>query len=237
MNNLLLFEHEQQNENHFLVKDEERLDHLVNVLGKKNGDIINLCLLNQGLAQGLIKDISENCVEIEVSERHPGKFFPIKLVVAVSRPPTMKKILEHGTSLGVSEFHFYRPELTEKSFLEAKLFKEEQFKKHLEYGLSQSKVYFNLPKVISHKGLPDLENFKDDQRYLLKMDAGQNFNTKVPNLDKPLALVLGPERGLIPKENQYFEQAGFTPIELVPSTLRVEIAAFSALSQLFLFQK
>lgn len=235
MNNLLLFEHEMQNENTYLIKDDERLSHISNVLNKKNGDELNLCLVNNCLGKGVIKNLSSNSLEIEVTQKLPGTRFDIKLIVGISRPPTIKKILEHGTSLGVSEFHFYLPELTEKSFLEAKLFKDELFKKHLEYGLSQSKVYYKLPKVILHKGLPDLKLFEGDQKYLLKMDAGKSFNQYPPELNKPISLVLGPERGLIPKENDFFESDGFRAIEICPSVLRVEIATLAALSQIFLF--
>ena len=235
MNNLLLFEHEKQDENLYFIEDKERLDHLNQVLGKKAGDEISLCLVDKSLASGEIIELSTNKAIIKIQKKTEAQHFPIKLIVAVSRPPTMKKVLEHGTSLGVSEFHIYRSELTEKSFLEAKLFKEEIFKKHLELGLSQSKVYYKIPKVVLHKGLPELGSFSNDQKYLLKMQAGTTFNDFPPNIDKPISLVLGPERGLIPSENQYFEDAGFKPIELTPSTLRVEIATFAALSQLFLF--
>lgn len=235
MNNLLLFEQERQTENSFLVTDPERVNHLKTVLDKKVGDTISTCLVNTGLAKGKILERNESSFLIQVQDFLPGKEFKVKLIVALSRPPTIKKIIEHGTSLGVSEFHFYKSELTGKSFLEAKIFKEGLFKKHLEFGLSQSKVFYKLPTVKTHSSLPTSTDFKSDQKYLLKMNAEKTFNQIPPDLNKEISLVLGPERGLTSTENTYFEEQGFRPVQVSPSTLRVEIACFAAVSQLFLF--
>jgi len=235
LNNLLLFEHEIHSENQYLIESPERFQHIIQVLDKTAGDELNICEVNKSLGKARIDKLTNDSVTLTVLSREMGVSFDIKLFVAISRPPTMKKILEHGTSLGVSEFHFYRPELTEKSYLDAKLFKEKLFTTQIELGLSQSKVFWKLPKVILHQELPILDNIELGQKYLLKMQAKKKFSDFPPDLKKPISLVIGPERGLIPSENLFFEESGFTPIEVSPSTLRVEIATFAALSQLFLF--
>ncbi len=235
MNNLLLFEHEIQSEGQYLLNDSERVQHITHVLGKKAGDEINICEVDKSLGLARIDEISNGSIKLTILTKEVGKSFDIKLFVAISRPPTMKKILEHGTSLGVSEFHFFKPELTERSYLDAKLFKDKLFTSQLKFGLSQSKVFWKLPKVILHQGMPKFENMELGQKYLLQMQAKKKLTDFPPDLKKPISLVIGPERGLIPSENQFFEESGFTPIEVAPSTLRVEIATFAALSQLFLF--
>lgn len=235
MNNLLLFEHERQDELRYTFNDKERIKHLQEILKKSKDDEISLCLVNISLARGIIKKLTSESCEIEIIEKLEGQSFSIKLIVAISRPPTIRKILEHGTSLGVSEFHFYKPELSEKSYLDSKLFKAEAFKQYLNNGLSQSKLFYKLPTVKLHSALPKLETFRSDQKYLLQMNALQTFNDLPPTISKSIALVLGPERGLIPLENEYFIAGGFSPIQIAPSVLRVEIASFAAVSQLFLF--
>ncbi len=235
MNNVLLFPHELQKENLYCLKDAKVLKHINEVLKKKTGERLSICLVNSGLGEGVITSITDESITIEVLEKRPGISYDLNLFVAVSRPPTMKKILEHGTSLGVSTFHFYISKLTEKSFLDAKLFREKLYEEYLALGLSQSKVFFDLPKVILHSKLPLDVDFSNHQKYLLKMQSGRSFSEVTPDLSKPISLVLGPERGLTESENDSFISKGFTPIEITPSTLRVEIACFAALAQLQLF--
>lgn len=235
MNNVLLFPHELQNENLYCLKEQKVLTHIKEVLKKKVGDKLSVCLVDQGLGEGEITSIDSQSISIKVLSQTPGSSYNLSLYVAVSRPPTMKKILEHGTSLGVSSFHFYVSKLTEKSFLDAKLFKEELYKEYLALGLSQSKVFYKLPTVEFYKDLPLDKDLSKHQKYLLQMNAGTSFNQVSPNLDQPISLVLGPERGLTEDENQQFITKGFKPVEISISTLRVEIACFAALAQLQLF--
>ncbi|MFT6069613.1 MAG: RsmE family RNA methyltransferase [Bacteriovoracaceae bacterium] len=232
---MLLFPHELQKENLYCLKEPKVLKHIKEVLKKSTGDKLSVCIVGSSLGEGVITSLSEEGLTIEVIKTFPGASYDLNLFVAVSRPPTMKKILEHGTSLGVSTFHFYVSALTEKSFLEAKLFRENLYQEYLALGLSQSKVFFKLPEVVLHKKLPLDVEFSKHQKYLLKMQAGTSFTDIPPDLSGPISLVLGPERGLTADENESFISKGFTPIEIGASTLRVEIACFAALAQLQLF--
>jgi 16S rRNA (uracil1498-N3)-methyltransferase len=235
LNNVLLFPNELQKENLYCLREAKVLIHIKEVLKKTTGDKISICLVNTGIGEGRILSLTDESVTIEVLGTSPGISNDLNLFVAVSRPPTMKKILEHGTSLGVSTFHFYISKLTEKSFLDAKLFRENLFEEYLALGLSQSKVYYKLPTVVLHRQLPLDLPFEEHQKFLLKMRAGTSFTEVNPDLTRPISLVLGPERGLTEVENESFISNGFTPIEITPSTLRVEIACFAALAQLQLF--
>jgi 16S rRNA (uracil1498-N3)-methyltransferase len=235
LNNVLLFQHELQKENLYCVRETKTLVHIKEVLKKKTGDKLSICLVDIGLGEGKILELTNENVVIEVLSQSKGLSQGLSLLVAVSRPPTMKKILEHGTSLGVSHFHFYVSKLTEKSFLDAKLFRENQYQQYLALGLSQSKVYFRLPKVDLHTSLPLDLDLNEEQKYLLKMEAGTSFRDSKPDLNRPITLALGPERGLTLSENEAFIDRGFIPIEITPSTLRVEIACFAALAQIQLF--
>lgn len=235
MNNVLLFSHELQKENLYCLKELKVLKHINEVLKKKSGEELAVCLVGKGVGVGKITSLTTSSVTIEILSISPGLSNDLNLFVAVSRPPTMKKILEHGTSLGVSCFHFYISKLTEKSFLDAKLFREKLYEEYLALGLSQSKVFYKLPRVVLHSKLPLEEDFEGHQKYLLKMQAGTSFSQVSPDLSRPISLVLGPERGLTENENESFMAKGFTPIEITASTLRVEIACFAALAQLQLF--
>lgn len=235
MNNVLLFPHELQKENLYRTQNKKVLTHIKEVLKKVPGDRLSVCLVDTGLAKGKILEADDQSMTILVEKIENGLSYELNLFVAVSRPPTMKKILEHGTSLGVSTFHFYVSKLTEKSFLDAKLFREKLYEEYLALGLSQSKVFYKMPTVKLYKGLPTEVDFTTEQKYLLKMNAKTSFNQSPPKLNRPISLILGPERGLTQNENETFESLGFTPIEITPSTLRVEIACFAALAQLQLF--
>lgn len=231
MNNFLLFKREEIEPTIYQVEDSLRIEHLHKVLKSSEGDEIKVCLINHGLGMARLEKLEKNSARLCLIEQFPGQIAPYHLLMGLSRPPTCKKVLEHGTSLGVSSFHFFKAELSEKSYLDSKLFSEEKYHELLNLGLSQSSIYFQTPTFELSKYFPS--NFeKYPQKYLLSLEAGKKFNELKPNFDEPILLAVGPERGWTESEEAFFLKQGFTPIKISPSTLRVEIATFAALGQL-----
>ena len=91
------------------------MKHLKKVLKVQKDSPIKLCLINEGLADGKVLEVLTDKILVKIGTIKDSVEVKTKLIVGLSRPLTMQKILEHGTTLGVSEFHFFRAELSEKN--------------------------------------------------------------------------------------------------------------------------
>ncbi len=236
MNNILLSDKDLVEENTYLITDRFRLDHIHTILKLKKDDNVRVCLIDQGLSTGLIKDISSDEVKIEASDFQIKELPWVNLLIGLSRPPTCKKLLEHASTLGVNKFHFFKAELSEKSYLQSKLFKTEQYLGLIKLGLSQSGVYHKLPsfQLSTHNPLKDYKDIK--QKYILSLDTKHTFQSEEISFQKPLVLAIGPERGWTKHETSLFKENGFKEICISNSILRVETAVFTSLGQLELLK-
>lgn len=234
MNRIIIYDEDQVSDSLFSVKDSFRLQHLTSVLKLEEGKECLVTLLNQGLGRARVYSIKGEEIELEIlGELEKGHLQPFKVAIAYSRPPTMKKILEHGTSLGIGEFIFFHSLNSEKSYSQSKVLKEENVQHLLDLGLAQSKVYDSRPKVTQYSGLKDLPLSNDD--YVLDFDGESLMHEAdslgIEKLQKSLFLI-GPESGWHPNERLYLKEKGLKSKSLHSSTLRVEIALFALLGQL-----
>jgi 16S rRNA (uracil1498-N3)-methyltransferase len=230
MNRLILTESDRVENDSFIIKDSFRLTHLSNVLKIKNGDLLKVTLLNQSLGKAKVIEFSEAECLVRVIEMESVEVTPdIQLQIALSRPPTCKKILEHGTSMGAKGIEFFQADLSEKSYLDSKIFENEKYKEYLHLGLAQSAIYFEEP---SFKLSKSFEKSNIEQRFFLSVKEASTFQKVALDFTDPIVLSIGPERGFTQREEKGLLEAGYKPICLGPSVLRVEIATFSALGQL-----
>jgi RsmE family RNA methyltransferase len=236
MNNILLTADDQISEFHYSLKDQFRLDHIHNILKLEINDSVRLCHINKGLSKGRITQICKDEVLIKTDEFKNKNLPWVDLLIGLSRPPTCKKVIEHGSTLGVGQFHFFKAELSEKSYLQSKLFKEKQYEKLIELGLSQSGVYHQLPelKLSVYNPLNDYKNIR--QKYILSLETESTFADENIDFSRPTLLAIGPERGWTANEISLFKENGFKEISISSSILRVETAVFTSLGQLELLK-
>ncbi|RLA63030.1 MAG: hypothetical protein DRQ88_12930 [Epsilonproteobacteria bacterium] len=235
MNRFLIFENEKLSANTYEISDPERLEHLKTVLKSSVGDILKITLVDQGIGDAYIKELSANSLTLVAKNISKKNSAPYELIVGLSRPPTLKKILEHATTLGVSSFNFFKATLSEKSYLDAKLFKGQYLQKYLRYGISQAAIYHQLPKVnIYHEVQSEWKN--REQKYILSPKASKSFLDVKIDFTKKITLAIGPERGWTTDEIDYFKNLGFNEIAISPAILRVETAVFTSLGQLELLR-
>lgn len=236
MNNFLLFESERDQKDIFKINDSVRLSHLHKVLKSKVSDKIKVCLVDHGTSIGTIIELSKDQALIEASEFSPTALPWCELLIGLSRPPTCKKILEHGSTLGVSHFHFFKADLSEKSYLQSKIFQNFSYNEFLDNGISQSAIYFKRPSVVVDKFLP-LTSYEDiEQKYVLSFSTNNTFETVNIDFSKRICLAIGPERGWTNKEIEILKDNNFKEIRISASVLRVETATFCALGQLELLK-
>ncbi|TDJ03674.1 MAG: RsmE family RNA methyltransferase [Deltaproteobacteria bacterium] len=235
MNRFLIFENEKLCPNIYEVKDPSRLEHLKTILKLGVGDMLKVALVGQGIGKAYIKDLSGDSLTLLVESIEAKNQAPYDLIIGLSRPPTIKKILEHATTLGVGSFDFFKADLSEKSYLDSKIFEQEKLEKYLCCGISQAAIYHQLPKVELHQKI--LNDWKNrEQKFILSPGSTRTFLDVQLDFSKRITLAIGPERGWTTTEVETFKQMGFIAIGISSAILRVETATFSSLGQLELLR-
>jgi len=216
-----------------LITDRKIIDHLKTTLKAGIGDTFKFTILNRGIFSGEIVSINELSCLVKLGAQLPSSEPWFNLIVGLSRPQTVKKILEHATTYGAKSIHFFKAELSEKSYQDSKVLSEEK-DSLMSLGLSQSALYFKTPEIKVDKYNPAAQYSSYSQKYILDLEGAESFLAIRDQLDFncPITLAIGPERGFIKTDIERFHQAGFKSIKVSSSTLRVEHAVYSAISQL-----
>jgi 16S rRNA (uracil1498-N3)-methyltransferase len=235
MNGLVLFEHERKDDDHYFIKSDERVEHVIQHLKLKAQDKLSVIELNQGTGVALIESTKSGLL-LRIQKRESITPTQLHLCVGLSRPPTMKKILEHATTMGVGHFHLCSTELSEKSYAQSKMLEEVNIQKLMLLGLSQARTLAHLPTVTHYKRLTDFQSPSVKQKILLSPHSKTNLLQIELDLQSPVTLAIGPERGFSTKDEDYFINQGFERVSLGPSILRVEYAVASILAQIELLK-
>ncbi len=212
------------------------LEHLRETLRVSEGSEIRCTVLGAGHCTGTVREIGADKCRLELGAVTLGKAQWFDLVVGLSRPQTSKKILEHGTTFGARRFHFFKAALSDKSYLDSKIFVDRAYEEFLVAGLAQAATYTDLPEFKLDK-YNIAHQYKDTpQTYILDLDTDRTFLDLPLDFTRPITLAIGPERGFIPSDIEKFHAAGFQSVRVSASTLRVEYATCAAISQLELLK-
>ncbi|MBP9673574.1 MAG: RNA methyltransferase [Bacteriovoracaceae bacterium] len=240
MNQILLEKNDYHAERdvYLLKKNDPRFIHIQNVLKLDLRDQIKIGIVGLGQGMAEVTQINETFCELKVKTKTPTIMPYYQLMVGICRPLSIKKILEHGTSLGVKKFHFVTTTLSDKSYLQSKVLLPENCKEAMLKGLSQSSLYTELPEIKIWNDLEECLIFTEDIKHKFFLSLKSNhFFPLTPLQDQlPLLIALGPERGWTKGEEEKMHDKNFIPIKISASTLRVEIATFVALGQLELLR-
>ncbi|MDO9182016.1 MAG: RsmE family RNA methyltransferase [Bacteriovorax sp.] len=220
-----------------IITDPHVLAHIHTTLKLVIGDEVRCTVINQGLSLGIVLDLKENHCSLKLGSITPGREQWFDLVVGLSRPQTTKKILEHASTFGARRFHFFKAALSEKSYLDSKIFENKAYEEFLLTGLSQAAIYTQLPEFKLDIYNPAEQYSNAPQKFILDLKTDKSFLDTEIDFNKPITLAIGPERGFINQDIERFHHAGFTSIKISSSILRVEHAVYSAISQLELLRK
>ena len=220
-----------------IITDKAVLEHIHSTLKLEAGDDVKCTLLNRGLVKGRVTEISRGHCRLELGEITKAQEQWFNLIVGISRPQTSKKILEHATTFGMRKLHFFKACLSEKSYLDSKIFEDRDYEEFLMAGLSQSAIYADLPEFKLDKYNPADQYKEHAQKFILDVKSDKSFLDVELDFTKPVTLAIGPERGWIQEDLDRFHAAGFTSVKISSSILRVEHAVYSAVSQLELLRK
>lgn len=233
MNSVLLFDSDRYENDQYLLKD-VRAQHILQHLKLTTHDTLHITLVGEGLGVAEILNTQSNSVLLRVNQHDRRLPSQVKVSVGLSRPPTMKKILEHGTTLGVGHFDLFQAQLSEKSYANSKVLETNSIHELICLGLSQSRYYAHLPQVnitSSWQIDPDIANF------YLDAQGEQTLLTTDFDVNMPCHFLLGPERGWTHSEREQLQSAGARCLRLAPTTLRVEHALFSLMGQWHLLKE
>jgi 16S rRNA (uracil1498-N3)-methyltransferase len=221
---------------------DRRLLHARSHLRARVGDRLRVGLLDEGegppapnLGHGEVLRCDAEALELRVElGQSPPPPSAITLAIAMSRPPTIEKVLQQATALGIKRFLLFHTRRVEKSYWDASALEPSALRRQLLLGLEQC-VDTLLPRVEMHR---HFRPFVEDR--LAEIRATQPVLVADPEATQPcprartgpLCLVLGPEGGFVPFERERFAALGDRLVHVGPRILRVETAAVALLARL-----
>lgn len=219
-------------DNKFELRNDD-IYHITRVMRMKSGDKIEvvcdeqvyLCCIdfvNGNLEVKIVKHIEQIC------ERIIEKV----LIIPLLKEQKMDMILQKATELGVNKII---PVVMERSIIKLDSSKEikkiERWERIVKEASEQS-MRLNIPVITNIKTLKDLE--KEDGLKIVcstkeKEDTIKFFLQSHRSYDK-INIVVGPEGGISPAEEEYLNSVGFESISLGKNIMRVETVPLYILS-------
>lgn len=193
---------------------------------------------DRGIARVLSRDPQQ--VELRVERREPSiPLQPIDLIVGLSRPQTVKKVIQAAVTFGVRSLHFVHSELGEKSYLTSHALIDEEIQREVVKGLEQiwSGMY---PSVRTHRSfryfcehrLPTLGTEGGSGKFIAHPGGVPLTMRDDAGIEAACVVAVGCERGWCDEEVARFVAAGFQRVDLGPRVMRVELAVVCLLGQL-----
>jgi len=215
-----------------LTLDETESHHLANVMRARRGDII-YAIDGQGLRyRAVIDSISANQVTAEIInttrlENEP--LLKLSLAVGLCRPAKIDFIIEKGTEIGVSHFHFFS---SEKTLADDTLGRSADKKlsrwNNIAVAATKQSLRTIVPKIHPPVKFDNVIQMSIDYHLSLIADMTHEpsaLERLFVNSPREVLLLVGPEAGLSISEVEKALAAGFKPIKLGPRRLRAETAA------------
>lgn len=207
--------------------------HIKNVMRMKKGDLIKVVYDNICYDCKLTNVNDKSSFEVISKSISDEKTYNVTVAFSLIKEQKLNYLLQKTTEVGVD---LLIPLNTERSVVKIdnkkELSKIDRWEKICKEASEQSFRY-NIPKISNILNLKELVN----EDYDLKLLCSLNKNTK--NIKKVLEknnkydkilLVVGPEGGFSPMEEDYLIKNGFISVSLGSNVLRAETAPVVALS-------
>ena len=235
--NLILLEPEEAAQE-VVSLDDRRGRHIRDIHRAVAGDTLRVGVLGGAIGAATVQAVEEGAVILRLGALTQPPPVPAGLIlcVALPRPPTLHKVLQQVTAMGVKELVFFHARRVEKSFWQSSAATDAGARPHLLLGLEQGRDTI-LPEVRWCRGF---RQFVDEvlpgltERASRSMFAHVGATTPCPSDGAGGLVVVGPEGGLIPFEVERLQAAGLEPVSLGARPLRVETACVSLAARLAL---
>jgi RsmE family RNA methyltransferase len=237
--NICLFTQEEINQP--LNLKDERAQHLIKVLHKKEGDTFTAGIVDGQSGTAAISKINleEKYISFTFQPQGDGKpLYPLTMIIGFPRPIQLKRLLRDMAGLGVDEIHLTATQLTDKSYLKSDLASPENCRQMLFDGTVQAGGT-HIPQIFMHTSLEEcLSALKDkisstpDLYALDNIDASDSLNHRLLSTPQPKSALaaIGSERGWTAAERKLFEEKGFCRLRMGERIFRTETASTVAAS-------
>jgi len=241
LNLLILTAEDRVSDQQFAVSGKRRR-HIINVLKAKQGDTLEVGLLDGPKGTAVIEAFETGKILLNCTwQAEPNLPSPdIELICALPRPQTLKKLLQSAATMAVSNIHIINANRVEQCFFNASAMDPDAIRESLLEGLSQGKNT-RMPEVTVHprfrcffeETLP--RRIADQPGQSVKLTADVDSITYVNSSmlanAQRVYLAIGPEGGWVPFELETMASQNFIPITIGDWPLRVENAVVAALAQ------
>jgi len=233
--NLLLIEPDEIVEPGIARVGGRKARHVQTVLRKGEGQSLRVGELGGRVGRGVIEQVEDGQARVryELTEAPPPPS-PVQLVLALPRPPMLRRILGHATALGIKRITLLHTARVEKSFWDSHSMAPAAVREQLVLGLEQARDTV-LPTVeLQPRFLP----FVQDQLDAWAGPGRRLVAEPSPGAPAPMGstesttVAVGPEGGFIPFELEQLGAVGFGAVTLGPRILRVETAVVALLARL-----
>lgn len=242
--NICLFSKEEVESGFNLKIKDDRANHILKILHKKEGDSFVAGVIDGMAGIATIQKIDQEFIYCSFKETSSGKpLNPLKMIIGFPRPIQLKRLLRDVAALGVCEVHLTGTELGEKSYMQSTLVEKGNAYKMLLDGTVQAGST-NVPKLFLHKTLKDCiaeiksENAENvllaldnvNPKISLKKSLGEfgcnfEYGSQDSNCEKTVVAAIGSERGWTDKERTLLEENGFIRCGMGERIMRTETAA------------
>ena len=212
---------------------EDDMYHITRVMRMTPGDKIEV-VCNENVYLCCLESVN-NKLEVSVvsvSEKEEKEIREKVLIIPLLKETKMDLILQKATELGVDKII---PVVMERSII--KLERDKEIKKLERWSkickeASEQSMRLNIPIISNVKTLKDLENL-DGLKIVCSTKEKKNsiklFLQSHKTYDR-INIVIGPEGGLSPKEEEYLNSIGFELVTLGEQIMRVETVPMYILS-------
>lgn len=204
--------------------------HILKVMRMKTNDLIEVCYLKTCYVAKLLINEQEITYEI-VKALVQRRSVDITLIQGLPKGNKIDVVSKYATMFGASALMFVQMErsIAKEKNSENKIRRLRLIAKEA----AELAHRFDIPEIAFFKSLKEID-FKAFDLVLL---ADENEKTKMlkdvintTDLDKKIALIIGPEGGISDSERVFFDQKNAHIISLGDNILPTEIAAIYALS-------
>jgi RsmE family RNA methyltransferase len=215
--------------------------------GVRDGQSIKVGVVGGPRGFGIVSQASPErvVIELSLSSAHLPPV-PITLIVGVSRPQTIKKVIQAAVMFGVNALHFARSELGEKSYLQSRSLDRDQMEEESLKALEQVwdsrtpeiSIHRSFDYLIDHVVPTIAEGSSEQVIKLLAHPTGMPLRVgDAKEIKGAHTLVaIGPERGWSVGEVTRFSEIGFKATSLGERVVRVEHALVFMLGKLALLR-
>ena len=224
--NLILVEPEEVSPEGVCLLRDARAAHLRQFLHAQPGATFQVGIVNGEIGTGTVRTVSPDAVSFSLNCTTPSLPPWFDLVLALTRPRSLRRILFQSATLGVRTLYLTGAQKVEKSYFSMHLLQEPEYRPVLLEGLMQGKTT-RLPAV---RIIPRLSELwaclpTDATRFIANPTPTDDLSSPLP-LGFPL-IAVGPDGGWTPEENTAFLERGFLPVSLGSRPLRTDTAAIA----------